>query len=404
MATDITLDQIDQIIADELEDLTDIRHQLHRNPQLAFQETFASGLVREQLDALNIPHQDGLAKTGVVGWITPDHADAAEEGVGLRADMDALPIAEATDLPYASDNDGYMHACGHDGHTAVLLGAARVLARLRDHLPRPIKLVFQPAEEWGGGGNEMVKAGALDTTVGDVKVSQMFGLHGWPQLEVGTVGIRPGPMLACVDVFYITITGNGGHGAMPHLTTDPIVAGSQIVSALQSVVSRNIDPNDAGVVTVGTFQAGQQFNIIPDDAKLTGTTRSLNETTRRMIRDRVGAIAEHTAAGLNCKMQIEWDIGYPVTVNDPAFTSAVRAVASQTIGEPNIVDLKAPTMGAEDFAYYGQVVPSCFVFLGLKPKDNDAYPPVHTPRFDFNDDALATGIRMMCQVAVNTDS
>ncbi|MAE59811.1 MAG: peptidase M20, partial [Planctomycetaceae bacterium] len=198
--------------------------------------------------------------------------------------------------------------------------------------------------------------------------------------------------------------GDGGHGGMPHTTVDPIIAAAHIITAVQSIVSRNIDPTDPAVVSIGTIHAGQQFNIVPDAAKLTGTTRALNETTRTKIRDRFDQIAQQTAAGLGCTAAIEWDIGYPTTVNDPAFTGNVRDLVSQSIGEPNIVDLKAPSMGAEDFSYYGRAVPSCFVLLGLKPKDQESYPSVHTPRFDFNDDALATGIRMMCRIALDADS
>ena len=350
---------------------------------------------------LHIPFEAGLAETGVVGWILPLDSEAAKRpAIGLRADIDALPIEEETGLAYASTRSGTMHACGHDGHTAILLGTALALAAMRDRLSRPVKLLFQPAEEVGGGAARMIGEGALDATVGGIAVGRMFGLHGWPHAPLGTVRTRTGALFASTDWVRIRLTGRGGHAAAPHRGTDPIVAAAQTITALQSIVSRNIDPALAAVLTITQLRAGTAVNIIPDVAELSGTIRAVCPQTRNLVAERVEWVAQQTAAAMGCEAEVQIDSGYPPTFNDEAWTTDVIKRAAQTVGEPNVMIMEHPEMVAEDFAYYGEQIPSCFALLGLCPTDRAHYPGLHTPTFDFNDAAIPLGIRLMCQVAL----
>jgi len=398
--------ELDTLIDGELPGLVELRHELHQHPQIAFEETYASERVQEVLGALRVPFEAGLAQTGVVGWIEPtDQAAAKRDAVALRADIDALPITEQTGLPYASRHEGMMHACGHDGHTTVLLGAATVLSRLRDRLPRPVKLIFQPAEEGRGGGKFLVEAGVLTEKVGGHRVSEVYGLHGWPQLEQGVVGCMPGAIMASMDEFTIEVRGRGAHGAAPHLGADPIAAAAQIVSALQTVVARNADPTDAAVLTVGTFNAGRAANIIPELATLTGTTRALNDATATLIHDRLREIAQQVAAAMGCEAQVQIHAGYPATINDAQCVDDVLRTAGRVLGAERAVTLERPSMAAEDFAYYGRSdgVRGAFYFLGLRPPGQATYPGLHTATFDFNDEVIPVGVRMMCELALGAD-
>ena len=289
--------EIEQLIAAQMPDLVRIRHDLHAHPQIGFEETVAARIVQEELGLAGVPFQANVATTGVVGWLIPEGMEG-RDAVALRADMDALPLQEETGLLYASEVEGRMHACGHDGHVAILIGAARVLARLRERLPRPVKLVFQPAEEGLGGAKVMLDAGVLTEKVGRLKVGAIYALHGWPTLPVGTLGTRTGPLMAGADRFEIVIHGKGGHGAMPHRAVDPIVAAAQVVVALQTVVSRNIDPTAQAVVTVGQCHAGTAINIIPESATLAGTIRTLEDSVAEHVHRRLSAVAQHVAAGM----------------------------------------------------------------------------------------------------------
>ncbi len=398
-----TISDVQGLIDAVTDDVREIRRDLHAHPQLGFEETYASETVQRQLDQASVPYEAGLAETGVVGWIMPeDEAAAARPAVALRADMDALPITERTGLPYASRFDGCMHACGHDGHTAILIGTARVLGQLRALLPRPVKLLFQPAEEGRAGARHMVEAGALEARVGGVAVERIFGLHGWPQMTLGQVHTRVGPMMAGSTSFTIEVTGPGGHGASPHLTSDTILAASDIVTTLQSVVARQVRATAPAVVTVGTINAGQAVNIIPDAARLTGTVRTLDGEIDAIIRQRITRVVEHTAVAHGCEAGVQFRDGYPVVVNDPAAVEQVLAVAREHAGADNTCIMDHPVMGAEDFAFYGQRVPSAFFYLGVCPPQRDSYPALHTPLYDFNDDALALGMTMMVQLALQS--
>jgi amidohydrolase len=292
-----------------------------------------------------------------------------------------------------------MHACGHDGHVAILIGAARVLGRLRQKLPRPVKLIFQPAEEGLGGAKRMLDAGVLEEKIGGLKVAVIFGLHGWPTLPVGTVGTRVGPLLAGADRFEIAIHGKGGHGAMPNRAVDPIVAAAQVVTALQTVVSRNVDPTAQAVVTVGEFHAGTAINIIPQSAALAGTIRTLDDAVAEHIHRRLSAVAQHVSAGLGCSADVRIAREFPVTVNDPAATALLRRVARDVLGEQAVRE-QSVTMGSEDFSFLSAVVPGCYFFLGLRRTGQGEYPAVHSPQFDFNDEAILPGVRMMVALAL----
>lgn len=400
----ITSAELDAAIDTHLTDVTAIRHDLHAHPQLAFEETYANALVRWELTALGIEHVGEIATTGVVGWIDPPPGSSAasRSAVALRADMDALEIEEETGLPYASTHPGLMHACGHDGHTAVLLGAARVLHTMRDRLPRPVKLFFQPAEEGEAGAVKLIEQGALTREVGGHDVAAIFGLHGYPLAPIGQLHTRPGPIMAAADEVRITITGRGGHAAAPYQTVDPVIAAAHVVTALQTVVSRNTRPVDAAVVSITSVHAGKAFNVIPQTASLLGTIRTLNDRTAELVRRRVTEVAEQTAAALGCTADVEMLIGYPVLNNGSGATDYATAVARDVLGESNVVIMDDPLMGAEDFSYYANEVPAHFGFIGVRPHDRDSYPGLHHPLYDFSDAALPVGIRLMCRWALES--
>ena len=393
--------QLEPHINNHLDDIVAIRHDLHAHPQICYEETYASQLIQRELTTLDIPFTAPLAETGVVAWITPtDPAAAAKPAVALRADIDALPITEQNDLPYQSVYPGFMHACGHDGHTATLLGAARVLNALRDALPQPVKLIFQPAEEGGAGADRLIQAGTLTDTVGPHAVSHIFGLHNWPNLPIGQLATKPGPILAATDCFTITLTGPGGHAAFPHTTPDTILAAAQTVTALQSVVSRYISPTAPAVLSVTMCHGGDAENVIPDRVTLAGTIRTVDTLTRNTIIQRATETVQHTAATIGCEGVFELDPGYPPTLNDAPLTAHVTTLAADQLGQDNIVTLTEPVMGGEDFAYYGQHVPASFVFLGSQEPGTEPA-ALHTPRFNFNDRILPDAIQLMCRVALS---
>ncbi|MBS0198339.1 MAG: amidohydrolase [Planctomycetes bacterium] len=396
------MSNIRQMIASELTGLRAIRHDLHRHPELSFQEKRTSGVVQRELGAMGVKFKAGLGGgTGVLGYLpATDPANASRKAVGLRADMDALPIVEQTGKPYASQSSGVMHACGHDGHTTILLGAARILSKLPR--PRPVAFVFQPAEEGGGGADVMCKEGALAGDAGGgfgQPVEIMFGLHGWPTVEVGHVATKPGPLLAATDDFNVTIKGVQSHGAYPHYGSDPILATAHVITALQSIASRNVSPLDSVVCTVGAVHAGTANNIIPQEVQFIGTIRTLRAETRTLAKRRFFEVVESAARSLGCSAHIDWHEGYPVTHNDPDATERFFSVARAALGGDRVDRTEHATMGGEDFSYYGQRVPACFFFLGLKPRNADSCPTLHQPDFDFNDDALPVGIELMCRLA-----
>ena len=377
--------------SDELAVGTDLRRRLHQIPEIAYQEFKTAELIRSELTRLGIPFVAGPADapTATIAWL----GDPTKPCIALRADIDALPISEATGADYASTHPGNMHACGHDGHAANLLTAAAVFKRAVAKLPVCVKLIFQPAEEGGGGAEVLVKAGVLDGRIGP-KVSQIFGLHGWPGLPLGVVSTRPGPLMASTDALKITVRGSGCHGAFPHLGRDPIVVAAEILISLQTVVSRETDPTDSSVVTIGTFHAGTATNVIPDVAVLTGTVRALNDATRARNREAILRRCKGIADAYGCVADVEYEQGYPATQNDPAMAQRVATTARDLFGPARFLPAATPVMGGEDFAYYLEKVPGAFFFVGLCPEGRASYPPLHTDRFDFVDAALDTGTKM----------
>jgi amidohydrolase len=378
--------------------VVDLRHRLHRIPELGYEEFQTAGVLRAELDVLGIEHIDGVADapTATIAWI----GDTSKPCIALRADIDALPIVERTGLPYASTHDGRMHACGHDGHSATLVGVAGLLKSIASELPVCVKFLWQPAEEGGGGAERLVEAGVLDGTIGP-KVRAIFGLHGWPGLKVGTVATKPGVLLAATDCFSATFTGRGCHGAYPHLGLDPIVTAAEAVLNLQQFVSREFDPTDSAVVTVGMFHAGTAVNIIPDTATIEGTARTINEPARKKIRAALERRCSGIAQANDCELRFDWIEGYPPTVNDPAMADYVARVGRQSLGSDHFYAVPKPSMGGEDFAYYLEKVPGCFFFVGVEPPDKNSYPPLHSDHYDFTDGALAVGMRMFAELVRN---
>jgi amidohydrolase len=386
---------IEAAVESVLPRVTELRHRLHRIPEIGYEEFKTAAAIRTELDGLGIEHVDGVpdAPTATIAWI----GDTSKPCVALRADIDALPIAEQTGLAYASTHAGCMHACGHDGHTATLIGVAATLKDGIADLPVCVKFLWQPAEEGGGGAERLVDAGVLDGRIGP-KVRAIFGLHGWPGLPVGTVATKPGALLAATDNFQATFVGRGCHGAFPHLGRDPIVAASEAVLSLQQFVSRELDPTDAAVITVGKFTAGTTTNVIPDIATLDGTARTLTPETRVQIAAAIERRCSGIADANDCSLRFEWIPGYPSTVNDPAMADYVATVAKATVGPDRYLPVGRPSMGGEDFAYYLQQVPGCFFLVGVVPPGKQHYPSLHSDRYDFTDAALAVGMRMFIEL------
>lgn len=369
------------------------RRHLHQHPELSGQEANTAAFIAEQLRALGY---DPRLRVGGGFGLTADLLVAGRPPtLALRADMDALPIHEETGLEYASATPGVMHACGHDAHVAMLLGAARLLRERRERLPQSVRFLFQPHEEkYPGGAPTMIAGGALDG------IRSIFGIHICSDLPVGRLGTRPGPFMAAVNPFRIRVSGKGGHAAVPERCADPIVAAAQIVTALQTVVSRNVAPAEPAVVSVTQFHAGTADNIIPPTADLAGTIRSFSDAVRRRACERVTQIARTVAAANLAEAHVEIDDGYPVLRNDPAAVGAALAAAHKVGFRDDQIDTLPPQGGGEDFAYYAERVPAAFVFLGAANQDKDCVYPHHHPRFNIDEDALSLGAALHAAFAL----
>ena len=363
-----------------------LRRDLHQHPELAYAETRSAAQVAAFLEGSGVEVRRGVGGTGLLA--------TAEGGRGrtvlLRVDLDALPIQEQTGAPYASLTPGLMHACGHDGHTAMGAAAARILGRRRPQ--GSVRVLFQPAEEGEGGAQAVVADGAL------AGVDLVLGVHLWNELPVGTLGVKPGALMAAVDRLKIVIHGRGGHGGQPHRSADPVVAAAHVVTALQTIVSREVSPLQSAVVTLGSIHGGQAFNVIPDEVTLLGTLRTFDADLRRSLPDRIRRIAGGIAEGLNCRAEVEVKAGNPAVVNDPRVAEIARRAAVRVVGEAGVVEPE-PTMGGEDMAVYFAHAPGCFVFVGSANPEKGLDQPHHSPRFDFDEEALAIGCEFLLRAA-----
>ncbi len=367
--------------------LVEWRRRLHQRPELGFREHLTAQLVAQKLQEWGIEHKIGIAKTGIVATIESKRPGPV---LAIRADMDALPIQEANDVPYRSQHDGIMHACGHDGHTAIALGTAYYLSQHREDFAGTVKIIFQPAEEGPGGAKPMIEEGVLQNP----DVDAIIGLHLWNNLPLATVGVRSGALMAAVECFSCTILGKGGHGAIPHQTIDSIVVSAQIVNALQTIVARNIDPLESAVVTVGELQAGSANTVIADTARMRGTVRYFNPKLEGYFSKRIEQIIAGVCQSHGASYELNYESLYPPVINDISMAELVRSVASDVVETPAGIVPECQTMGGEDMSFFLQKVPGCYFFLGsANPAKNLAYPH-HHPRFDFDETALGMGVEI----------
>ena len=373
------------------------RRDLHAHPELLYDVHRTAGSVAEKLKAFGCDEVvTGIGRTGVVGVIRGSRADAARKVIALRADMDALPIEEAGDVPYKSTVPGKMHACGHDGHTAMLLGAARYLAETRNFAGIAV-VIFQPAEEGGAGSKAMIQDGLMDR----FGIEEVYGMHNYPGLPVGEFAIRPGPLMAAADRLTIEIEGKGGHAARPHFSVDTVLVGAQIINQIQSIVARNVDPLQAAVISICMFQAGTTDNVIPQTALLRGTARSLDPQVRDLLERRLHEVVEGTAQLYGAKARLTYRRDYPVTRNHDRQTAFAASVAAGVVGQSHVDTDVAPVMGAEDFSYVLQKTPGAMSFLGVCPEGQDfrSACPCHSNKMELNEAAMAAGVATHCATA-----
>lgn len=367
--------------------LVELRRCLHQQPELGFCEYLTSKFISQKLQAWGIEHETGIVETGIVAIIRGNQPGPV---LGIRADMDALPIQEENEVSYKSQHDGKMHACGHDGHIAIALGTAYYLANHRDNFAGTVKIIFQPAEEGPGGAKPMIEAGVLKNP----DVDAIIGLHLWNNLPLGTVGVRNGALMAATESFRCTIFGKGGHGAIPHQTIDSILVTAQIVNALQTIVARNINPLESAVVTVGEFHAGTALNIIADTARISGTVRYFNPELANFLPKRIEEIIAGVCASHGARYDLNYNRLYPPVINDNHIAELVRSVASDVIETPAGIVPECQTMGGEDMSFFLQAVPGCYFFLGSANPDKNLAYPHHHPRFDFDEIALGMGVEI----------
>src|SRR5579883_325287 len=368
-------------------DLVEWRRQLHQRPELGFREQITATFIAQKLQEWGIEHQTGIAQTGIVAVIKGNRPGPV---LGIRADMDALPIQEENDVPYRSQHDGVMHACGHDGHVTIALGTARYLSQHRPDFAGTVKIIFQPAEEGPGGAKPMIEAGVLKNP----DVDAIIGLHLWNNLPLGTIGIRSGALMAAVELFNCTILGKGGHGAIPQQTIDSIVVAAQIVTMLQTIVARNVDPLESAVVTVGKLNAGTAHNVIAATAQMSGTVRYFSPQFDGFFKQRLEQIISGVCQSHGAAYSLEYYSLYPPVINDERMANLVRSVAETVIESPLGVVPECQTMGGEDMSFFLQAVPGCYFFLGSANADKDLAYPHHHPRFNFDETALGMGVEM----------
>ena len=375
-------------------ELVEIRRQIHRNPELGFEEWETAGLVHSKLSGLGLQVKGGIAKTGIAAVLKGNDSWPT---IALRADMDALPIEEQSDVPYKSEKKGIMHACGHDAHVAMLIGAAKILSKIRDRLKCNVKFIFQPCEEKPRGGAEpMIKEGVLENPAVDL----IFGLHVNPYLQAGFIGLKEGMVMAAADQFKVEIIGKGGHGAAPHQTIDPILVAAHVVQALQAVVSRQTDPIEPVVVSVCAINGGQSFNVIADRVELSGTVRALNSQVQQYIPQKIRNIIKGITSAYDAGFNFDYQWGYPALVNNGKALEAVRLAGNDIVGRQRVVNVSIPSMGAEDFACFTGRVPGAYFFLGVKRSEEEIH-PWHNSRFDIDESSLSTGAAVLAGCVVH---
>lgn len=392
-STTLPPESINQLVMGVFDEIVELRKTLHRVPEIGFDLYKTSKIVQDYLLDCGLEVETGFAKTGVVGILK-----GAKEGpvIGFRADMDALPIKECTGVDFASEHDNVMHACGHDMHTAMLLGAAKVLSQIKDQISGTIKFIFQPAEEMLAGARYMVQDGVLKNP----NVDYIYGFHVWPDLPLGKIGFKGGPLMASMDRFEVTLKGQAGHGAAPHQGVDAIVGGANVISSLQSIISREIDPLDSAVITIGTLEAGTGFNIIPETATFKGTVRTINNETRHAVNEKFERIVRGMSSAFRLEADVEYVLDYPVTKNEEEYVSYAKQLASKQFGEDIIEVLEKPSMASEDFAFYLEQVPGAFIFLGVGDEGGGSY-KLHHEKFLPSPEAMKYGIGLYIALATN---
>ncbi len=369
--------------------LVEIRRYFHSIPELGLKENKTASRIAEILGEWGLDVHQGDGKTGVVGLL---RGGKPGKTIAIRADIDALPIQEQTGLEFASTHPGVMHACGHDGHITIALGAAKVLSALKSELAGNVKFIFQPAEEGPGGAELMIEEGVLKGP----EVDAVLGLHIWPEIDSGSIGITRGPIMAAADRFDIKIIGVGGHGAVPHKAIDPLLIASKVVTTLQNLVSREVDPLEAAVISVCSFNAGTAFNIIPATAELSGTVRTFSLEARENIAKRIEGVVKGITTALKAEYEFKYHYWYPPTINDDGFTDFFKGVAEEIIGKKAVQELARPSMGAEDFSFYLQNVPGTYFFLGTRNEEKGINKPIHHPEYTIDEDVLSVGVELFC--------
>ncbi|ASN04150.1 M20 metallopeptidase family protein [Virgibacillus necropolis] len=389
-------DKIQQHLSQIEKEIIHIRRHLHQHPEISNHEVETSKLIQHKLAGFGIPFETGFAKTGVLGII---QGDKPGKTVALRADMDALPIQELNDHAYTSIHDNAMHACGHDAHTAMLLGAGYILSKMKEYIHGTVLLVFQPAEENSpiGGAKVMLDDGVFDTYKPDV----IYGQHVWPNLPVGTMGIRDTKMMGATDRFKLVIRGKGGHASMPHQTSDSVVTAGHMITSLQTVVSRNVDPLEASVLTIAKIEGGSTHNVITDCVILEGSIRSYSSDVKKTLKERFHTIVDHTASMFEADVEIDYLDGYPATINTPEWAALARTSAQKVLGEDATPEVE-PSLAGEDFSRFLQKYPGAFIWLGTQIENKEEQKALHNPRFQLNEDALPNGSAFFVQLALDT--
>jgi amidohydrolase len=378
-----------KLVREQKDRIVKVRRDLHLIPEPAYTEKKTSAYVAEYLRGEGLEVQTGIAQYGVVGLMK---LPSPGKTLMIRSDIDALPVTEATGLPFASTHEGAMHACGHDAHMAMVLGAATILNKVKDRLHGNIKFLFQPAEEGPGGAKPMIEQGVMENPHVDYSV----GCHVWPAIPEKTIGVKAGRLMAAMDRFDIKIIGKGGHGAMPHLCVDALEVGTQVVNALQRIASRQMNPLNPTVVTVGSFQAGSTFNVIPGEAEMCGTTRTFDRDIWNSWPERVEKIVRGVCESMGAEYELKYSQGYPPLLNDESMAEVVRKCAKDVVGEKGVIEPEE-TMGGEDMAFYLEKSKGCFFFLGV---GRDGCAPLHNPKFDLNEDVMLTGVETYCRIAL----